>query len=205
LLSTAARALVLGVVAIAFFASDAGALRYHQRPPWMAGVGFGIGRGTFTDPAGDESGYRNGVTPQIRFGRMLGQRTMISANYEGWLVEFGTVPTKFRRTLQNAALAVTLFPGNPKGSSGGLYLRAGAGIGWTGTAEVEIVPGGKQERGVRVDEWGVGAVGELGYEFWISDNFAAGLVSGLNYFDIGETIVDTAWFGFTALTVNLYF
>ena len=205
MLRCAARALVLGAVVIALCAGDASALRYHPRPAWMAGVGFGIGRGTFTDPAGVESGYRNGVTPQIRVGRMLGQRSMVGLNYDGWLIEFGEVPTKFRRSLQNVALAVTLFPGNPKGPSGGLYLRAGAGIGWTGTAEVEIVPGGKQERGERVDEWGVGAVGELGYEFWISDKFAAGLVSGINYFDIGETIVDTAWFGSAALTLNLYF
>jgi len=205
LLRNAARALVLGAVAVTLLTADAGALRYQQRPAWMTGVGFGIGRGNFTDPAGSESEYRSGVSPQIRIGRMLGQRGMISVNYDAWLIEYGEVPTKIRRSLQNAAFAVTLFPGNPEGPSGGVYLRAGAGLGWTGTAEVEIVPGGKQERGDRIDEWGVGVVGELGYEFWISDHFAAGLVSTINYFDIGETIVDTAWFVSAGLTINLYF
>jgi hypothetical protein len=205
LFRSTARALILGAVAVALFAGDADALRYHPRPAWMAGVGLGIGRGTFIDPAGAESGYRSGVSPQIRIGRMLGQRAMIGFNYDGWLIEYGEVPTKHRRSLQNAALALTLFPGNPEGPWGGLYLRAGAGVGLTGTAEVEIVEGGKQERGERVDEWGVGAVAELGYEFWITDNFAAGLVSAFNYFDIGETIVDTAWFGSAGLTLNLYF
>jgi hypothetical protein len=204
-LRSTARALLLGAVAVVLLAGNADALRYHERPAWMAGVGLGMGRGTFIDPASVESGYRNGISPQIRIGRMLGQRAMIGVNYDGWLIEYGDVPTKHRRSLQNVALAATFFPGSPKGPWGGFYLRAGAGVGWTGTAEVEIVEGGKQEKGERVDEWGVGAVGELGYEFWITDNFAAGLVSGINYFDIGETIVDTAWFGFGGLTLNLYF
>jgi hypothetical protein len=205
LFRSTARALILVAAAVVFFAADADALRYHPRPDWMAGVGLGIGRGTFVDPAGVESGYRNGVSPQIRLGRMLGQRAMIGVNWDAWFIEYGEVPTKHRRSLQNVALAATFFPGGPEGPWGGLYLRAGAGVGWTGTAEVEIVEGGKQEKGERVDEWGVGAVGEVGYEFWITDNFAAGLVSAINYFDIGETIVDTAWFGSAGLTFNLYF
>ncbi len=197
--------LALAAAALAAFAGNAFALRYHERPPWFVGVGYGIGRGTFVDPADEKSGYRSGVNPQVRFGRMVGRHFMLGANYTGWVIEFGNVPTKIRRSLQSAALAVTVFPGNPKGPTGGLYLRAGGGPGWTGTAEVEIVPGGKQEHGTRVDEWGFGAVGEVGYEFWITSYCAAGLIASYSYFGIDERIVDHAWFASGGCTFNIYF
>jgi hypothetical protein len=206
------RSLALGALIVAALAADASALRYQARPGWMFGVGFGYGEGRFTDPLGEETGYRKGAAPMIRFGRMLGRHGMLNVNYDAWLIEYDAAPgtisdqrLKIRRSLQNLALAATLFPGNPDGPSGGFYLRAGGGVGCTGTAEVDIELEGKQHHGERIDEWGVGIVGEVGYEFWVSDTVAVGMVGAYNYFDIAESIVDTAWFAAGALTVNVYF
>jgi hypothetical protein len=202
----------LGAAIIGLFAADASALRYQARPGWMFGVGFGYGKGRFTDPLGENTEYRMGATPMIRFGRMLGGHAMINFNYDAWLIEYDAEPgtisderLKIRRSLQNGALTITVFPGNPDGPSGGFYLRAGAGVGWTGTAQVDITTEEAQHHGDRIDEWGVGIVGEMGYELWVSDVFTVGMVGAYNYFDIGELIVDTAWFASAAFTLNAYF
>ena len=63
---------------VTIIATDALALRYQPRPKWQVGVGYGIGRGAFTGLAGEE--YRNGASPHILLGRMLGEHYMISVN-----------------------------------------------------------------------------------------------------------------------------
>ena len=191
--------------AIIVVAGDAHALRYHERPNWMFGVGWGVGRGSLTTSDGETVEYRNGASPHIRLGRSFGQHAMVGVHWQSWLIEFGEVPVKFRRTLQNLSLGFTWFPGNPNGSSGGLFLRVGAGAGLAGTGVKEATVGKAQHGGKRLDEWGVAAFAEGGYEFWVSHNFTAGLGFTYNGFDIGGDFVDTAWFAATILHLNLYF
>jgi hypothetical protein len=199
----------LFAVSFAAAVPDALAIRHQPRPDWMVGAGFGFGRGAFDNLDGDRSEYRSGAAPMIHAGRMLNPHLMVGASYEAWLIEFGTsqpgFPEKTRRTLQNLALAVTVFPGNQNGASGGIFLRAGAGLGWAGTGFKEAVPDQKQDEGERLDEFGFGAFGEGGYEFWIADNFTAGLSANFNYFDIdGDTVVSKAAFASVVLNLNLY-
>jgi hypothetical protein len=191
--------------------SGASALQYHERHPWMANVGVGIGRGRFEDIDETERVYRSGAVPQIRFGRMIGSRLQLSVNYQGWIIEFDrfgdTVleDVKIRRSLQDLTLGLALFPAGPEGFLGGFYIRAGAGIGWAGTAVIPVHEGGKQEHGERHDDWGTGYVAEIGYELWISGNAAVGLIGSYNYLDIDGDIVEKAWFTSANLTLSLYF
>ena len=195
--------LVIALVTVSF--SDAIAIRFQQRPDWMVSVAWGIGRGSFTDRSGTEGLYRNGATPVMRVGRMIGSHVMAGVNYGAWVIEYGDIPTKFRRSLQNFDLAVAVFPGNPEGVSGGIYLRAGGGIGWAGEADVDITPNMPQGHGHRLDEWGIGAFAEAGYEFWVFHNFTAGLGVTYNYFQIEEAHVHSAWFASALINLNLYF
>jgi hypothetical protein len=199
------------VVMLACLGGSAEALKYRERPPWMANVGIGLGKGTFDDVDDTERVYRMGAVPQIRFGRMLGQHFMVSANYQGWIIEFDRNETvtlegaKIRRSLQDLTLGLTWFPGSPEGWLGGLYLRAGAGTGWAGTAIVPVHEDEAQEHGERQDDWGIGYLAEFGYEFWISNNSTLGLNASYNYFDLDGEIVKTAWFSSLSLTLSLYF
>ncbi len=196
---------------VAAMSSGALALKYSERKPWMFNVGIGIGQGDFDDKDGVDRNYRQGAVPQIRFGRMLGQHFMVSANYQAWILEFdeyGDIEiedAKIRRSLQDFTLGLAWFPGNPEGPWGGLYLRAAAGTGWAGTAVIPVEEGGKQEHGERIDDWGIGYLGELGYDFWISNNSAIGGTVSYNYFDLDGEIVNTAWFASLSLTLSLYF
>jgi hypothetical protein len=195
----------------AVLCAEASALKYSDRRPWMANIGIGIGTGTFDDVDDTQREFRTGAVPQIRFGRMLGRHFMVSLNYQGWIIEFDQYgdaeidDAKIRRSLQDLALGLTWFPGSPESAWGGLYLRAGAGLGWSGTAVIPVEEGGKQEHGERIDDWGTGYLGEIGYDFWISDNSTIGLTACYNYLDLDGEIVRTAWFSATSLTLSLYF
>jgi len=189
---------------------DARALRTHERPNWLLGVGMGYGRGSFEGPGISSGSYRNGAAPQIQLGRLLGQHAMVGLVYEGWIVEVGgvgpdTVGIKFRRSLQNLAIGVTLFPGNPHGPTGGIFLRVAGGVGWAGTAGSVVIEGTPQHNAKRVDEWGLGASAAAGYEFRIAPSFSLGLGLGFDWFDIGEEIVDSGKFGALLMHMNLYF
>jgi len=206
------RALLLAafaVLASSAIPSHCWALRTHERPGWQVGLGFGYGRGTLESPAGSQDQYQNGAAPQIHIGHMLGQHFMAGIQYEGWMVEFGgvrdTLGIKFRRSLQNFALAATLFPGNPHSAWGGVYLRATTGIGWASTAVSEVHKDQPQHNAPRVDEWGVGVSASLGYEFRIAKDFATGLSVNFAGFDIGEQIVDQGGFGALVAHMNIYF
>ena len=197
--------ILLAAVLLAVWTAGAGAQRFQARPDWMVGVAWGFGRGVFEDPAGERSAYRSGSAPQIHFGRALGAHAMVSADYEAWMIEFGDVPLKHRRGLQNLLFGVSVFPGDPDGVTGGIYLRGAAGVGWTGTAEVPVVEGEEQGHGERVDEWGWGASVGAGYEFWVAPNFTTGVGASFDYLDIGETTVERAGFASVVLDLNLYF
>jgi hypothetical protein len=207
-----ARFILLSALLLVFsagFVQDSRAIRYQPRPDWKVGVGLGFGRGAFENLEGEQSEYRSGASPMFHVGRMLGEHFMVGVSYEAWLIEFGTsqpgFPEKTRRTLQNLTLAFSVFPGNQRGASGGVFLRAGAGMGWAGTGFKNAVPDESQDEGVRHDEYGFGVFGEGGYEFWIAPNFTAGLSATFNYFDIGgDIVVDKAAFAAVVLNLSLY-
>jgi len=106
---------------------------------------------------------------------------------------------------QGLGLGFTCYPGNPAGVTGGIFLRASGGMGWTGIAEKPAIPGEAQQEGERVDEWGYSVNFDAGYEFWIARNFTAGLAATLGYVGIGETLVDRAGFAALVLDLNFYF
>ena len=206
---------LLTVACVAATADNAHALRYYERSAWMVGVGWGVGPGRLTnaenltgdlaDAAGASTEYKGGAAPSIRFGRMLGQKFMVDANWGDWLVEFGTDPTKIRRTLQSWGLALSLYPGDPLGPSGGIYLRGGAGLGLAGTGEKEAEQGVAQQRGQRHDDWGYSIFGETGYEFWISSTFTAGVNVAAYYFGIDGDLADSGWFTSFGIALNAHF
>lgn len=186
------------------------ALRFQERPTWMAGVAWGYGRGIFNEGTAPyepfQSGtYRNGSLPQIHFGFKPWTHFMLGAHYEAWMIEFGEPPIKFRRSMQNLSAGLTWFPGNPEAASGGIYIRAGGGMGWVGSAAVEVAEDEAQQHGKRIDEWGYSVFGDGGYEFWISGNATVGAGITFNYVGIGAEQVDTGWFGGAILNLNLYF
>ena len=196
---------------------DAHAIRYQPRPNWTVGVGFGVGQGEFENVPGTffyeidgaTSHYSRGVTPEIHFGRMLSEHFQVGLSYEAWLTEFGDVnaglPDKWRRTMQNLSLAFAVFPGNQRGASGGIFLRAGAGLGWVGTGIKEVLEGEDQGEGERKDDWGWAAFGEGGYEFWAHENASVGLSATINYMDVsGDYFVTNAWFTSIVMNFNVY-
>lgn len=195
----------LVLLLITLQAPAARAIRFQPRPDWLVGVGLGYGRGSFENPEGTRDSYRGGPAFQLRFGRALGQHAMLGVHYDTWMKEFGDVPTKYRDVQQGLGLGFTWYPGNPFGPSGGMFLRASGGMGWTGKAEKTAIPGEAQDEGERVDEWGANITADAGYEFWIARNFTAGLGACFGYYDIGETLVDRAGFGALVLDLNLHF
>jgi len=208
-------ALVVAVMLLQ--AADANAILYQPRPRWTAGVGFGVGQGEFTNVPGTlfyevdgrTSNYKRGVTPEIHIGMMLSEHFQVGLSYEAWLTEFGDVttgaPDKWRRTMQNFSLAFAVFPGNQRGASGGIFLRAGAGLGWVGTGWKEVLEGESQSEGLREDDWGWVAFGEGGYEFWVHSNATVGLSATYNYLDVsGDHFVDKAWFTSIVMNFNVY-
>jgi hypothetical protein len=218
----AAILLIAAITIGTLFPGEALALRTHPRPQWMVGVGWGLGRGVFNQPGGDRQEYEDGGTPLIRVGRMLGSKAMVALNYSGWLVEFDqerldtgaaafsdeagdSTIIKNRRSLQQLVLSLCWFPGNEDGVSGGVYLRAGAGMGWAGTNQVPITPGEPQGHGNRIDEWGWGVSAEAGYEFWIHTHATLGVGAFYDYMSVQENIVDDGWFTGASINLNVYF
>jgi hypothetical protein len=206
---------IIPILLVATIATDADALRDQPRPNWFFGVGFGVGTGSFENKnfTGDdgtirETSYEDGVAPQIRLGRMFGQHFSVGAYWESWLIEGGvaSIPdVKFRRSLQNLALGLTWYPGNPENATGGIFLRAGAGMGWSGTGAKEAIEGEAQHKGERLDEWGKAVFGEAGYEFWVWNDVTVGLAATYNYFNIEADFVQTAQFAAFVFHINRYF
>jgi hypothetical protein len=139
-------AALIVLAALLTAADDAAALSPHVRDGWVLGLSYGGARGKAefgeigTEIAGQTSGKtEDGVSPQIRFGHMLGRHFGLGVAYTGWMYETGTLPIKYRYSMQNIMLAGTWYPGQADSPLGGLYLRGAAGLAWSSIAEVEIV------------------------------------------------------------------
>jgi hypothetical protein len=111
------------------------ALESNVRDGWVAGVALGTGSGKVTFGSGDagtrvESGWQRGVVPQYRLGRALvADRLVLSLENKQWLYEQGVLAEdKLRVNVQSWALALTVYPANPRSLAGGLFLQAGVGM-----------------------------------------------------------------------------
>ena len=167
----------------------------HERGGWLLGMSYGYGRGRMKALGNqDEYKFHDGVTPQIRFGHMLGNHLALHMEYGGWMLEDGILPDKLRISMQDVVLAATWFPGNSGSAWGGFYLRAGAGLGWASAALIEINDDLEQEFSRRKDETGLGLQFALGYEWRIARHTAAGLGLSLQHLDIGGDIFQSTTF-----------
>lgn len=217
---TGSMAVVLGALLLGALAQEASAgLLSGTRSNWAVGAGWNFGRGTFESPAGERQKYSEGSSSQIRAGRMWGNHVQIGVDYQGWAIEGGVLEdstgVKARRSLQNLSATITVFPGKPETAFGGLYLRAGIGLGWVGTGLKEVQIGEEIHAGERLDEWGTGFLGEIGYELWIFRHFSISPGLAFNYFEInakpteleGIMLPGTERAGFAVLqiTFNVYF
>jgi len=212
-------AVALGFLLAGAAPADAGVFS-GSRGTWAFGAGWNFGRGTFEAPTGERQRYSEGSSSQIRAARRIGSHFQVGVDYQGWAVEGGELrddfPYKLRRSLQNLAATVTVFPGRPGTALGGWYLRGGVGLGWAGTGAKEVHLGEETHGGERKDDWGVGFLAETGYEIWVVRHFSISPGIAFNYFEIGGDtviededfeflIVDRAGFLAGQITFNVYF
>ena len=203
-------ALVLALAAPALVPS-ALAMHPHPRESWTVGMGLGYSDGNFEfGPDLDLDGGRSstGISPQVRFGRMLGQNFSIGLNYEGWVIEGGEiqpdVEERLRLSLQGVSLGLTWYPGNPHTAAGGFFLRGGAGLGWGRLVYSTVEPDFEHEQEAAVNETGLVLNAAIGYEFRVSRHFAFGASVNGNYLDIGKDIYDRGWFFPATMNLNWY-
>ena len=194
---------------LAFQSRPAFALYEHVRDGWVAGIGIGLSKAKIT--AGSkanhfETDWEEGTTPRLRLGHMLGKRAMLGYEQFQWVHEEGVGDGIVRVSLQTFGAAVTVFPGDPKHETGGIYLRAGAGF---VNARAAF---GKQPTGAdsshheeTIDEGGTAYMIGGGYELRISKPAALALDVTANYQTIGKDFFDKAWFIPFTLGLNWYF
>jgi len=185
-------------------ATEAAALSPHVRDGWVLGLSYGGARGKATFGNGTEGSTEDGVSPQIRFGHMLGRHLALGASYGGWLYETGVVSLKHRFAMQNILLAGSWYPGGETGGWAGFYARAGIGLGWSSITEIEMIVGEEQGHGVRQTESGLGWEFNVGYEFRLVPNMSAGLGIGVNHQDIGGDLYDKSTFYPVTLNLGWY-
>ena len=186
------------------------ALYEHVRDGWVAGIGFGFGKAKIT--AGStlnrfESDWEEGTTPHFRLGHMLGGHAMLGYEQFQWVDEQGYGTAAVRVSVQTFGAALTLFPGDPKHESGGIYLRAGAGL---ANARIAVTPdavGGVDSTHTEehVDEGGTSYMIGGGYEFRISKPAALAIDVTANYHAVGKEFFDKAWFVPVTIGLNWYF
>ena len=85
------RLLLLALVGlmVCMSAGPASALKPHVREGWLVGLSYGYSQGNIDWANVDQGTYKGGVTPQIRFGRMLSRKLALGVEYHGWLLEKG--------------------------------------------------------------------------------------------------------------------
>lgn len=196
--------LLPAVVVLALLAGDAAALSPHVRDGWVLGLSYGGARGKATFGNGSEGETEDGVSPQIRFGHMLGRHLALGASYGGWMYETGVNPLKYRLSMQNILLAGTWYPGSPASGWGGFYARAGVGLGWSSITAIELVEGEEQGHGDRQTESGLGYELNVGYEFRLVPSMSAGVGFGVNRQDIGGDLYEESTFFPVTLNLGWY-
>ena len=175
----------------------------HVRDGWFIGMGYGYGRGAITASNGQDFSYRNGTTPQIRFGHSVSEHFSAGMEYGGWMFEEGDVHFKYRYSLQTVTAALTWHPGQVDSYWGGFYSRAGIGLAWGRGVEVTLEDQ-EQVHSENITETGLGLAFFIGYEFRITHNAATGLSIGYSHLAIDKDLFDEARFVPLALTLNWY-
>lgn len=202
--SQCVRLLVPVVLALAMLLPGSNAqAEDHVRDGWFIGLGYGYGRGVIT--AGNEQDfvYRDGATPQIRFGHSVGQHLLAGLEYGGWMFEEGNADIKYRYSLQSLNAALTWHPGDEDAYWGGFYTRIGVGLAWGRAVEVEIEDQ-EQVSSRAITETGLGLNFQIGYEFRITHNAAAGLSMGWSHLKIDKVLYDEARYVPLVGTLNWY-
>jgi hypothetical protein len=175
----------------------------HNRDGWFIGMGYGYCIGAIKASTALEYSYQDGATPQIRFGHSVGNHLMVGLEYGGWMFEEGDINDKYRYSLQSINAAVTWHPGSADAYWGGFYTRAGAGLACGRTVWV-IIEEQEQVGFQSLDETGLGFIFQIGYEFRITRNAAAGMSTGFSTLNIGKELFDEAQFSPLAMTLNWY-
>ena len=191
-------------------ARPAFALYEHVRNGWIAGIGIGFSKAKIdAGPSANhfETDWEEGTTPRYRLGHMLGKRAMIGYEQFQWSDEQGYGDAAVRVTMQSFGAALTFFPGNPKHESGGIYLRAGAGLSIARLAVSPHAIGGVDSTHTEdhVDEGGTAYMVGAGYEFRVAKPCAIALDLTANYHTVGKEFFDKAWFIPVTLGLNWYF
>jgi opacity protein-like surface antigen len=200
----------LALLLLAIHTRPAFALYEHVRDGWVAGIGFGYGKAKITTGStfnGIETSWEEGTTPRFRLGHMLGRRMSLGYEQFQWLDEQGLGSAAVRVSVQTFGAAFTFYPGNPKTETGGIYLRAGAGL---ANARIAVTPdavGGIDSTHTEehIDEAGTSYMVGAGYEFRVAKPCAFGLDVTANYHTVGKDIFDKAWFIPITLGFNWYF
>ena len=189
------------------------ALEEHVRDGWVAGIGFGFGRAKFQ--GGEalsriDTGWEEGTTPRFRIGHMLGKRVMIGYEQFQWFDEQGLGTAAVRVSAQTFGAALTFFPGNPSGETGGIYLRAGGGF---ASARIAVTPDavggidttdtGHHEE--HLDEGGTSLMFGAGYEFRLAKPVALGADVTAHYHSIKQEFFDEIWFVPGTVGLTWYF
>ncbi|HKO23041.1 MAG TPA: hypothetical protein VJX91_10360 [Candidatus Eisenbacteria bacterium] len=201
---------LLALFLLAIPARPAFALYEHVRDGWVAGIGVGFSKAKITagsDLNHFETGWDEGTTPRLRLGHMLGKRAMLGYEQFQWVNEQGYGDASVRVSMQTFGAAFTFFPGNPKSETGGIYLRAGAGLSIARIAVSPHAVGGVDSTHTEdhVDEGGTAYMVGGGYEFRISKPAAIALDVTANHHAVGKDLVDKAWFIPVTLGLNWYF
>jgi hypothetical protein len=191
------------LAALNLAATDALALRQHERTGWHVGVSYGPAVGDFDGPAGETLEFEDGVSPQIRAARLLGPRLGVGLVYAGWMYETGALPIKQRYSMQNLLVAASWYPGPSDHALGGLCLRLGFGLGWVAYTEVEIVEDEEQGHGDRRETSGPALELNLSYEFRITRTVAVGIGVGVNSIGL-DTEIESATFVPATVNVGWY-
>jgi opacity protein-like surface antigen len=193
---------------LTFTAHPAFALYEHIRSGWVAGIGYGWAKAEITtgDSLHLESLWEDGSTPHLRLGHMLGRHTMLGYEQFQWVHEEGAGDAVVRVSLQTFGAAITVFPGDPKHTTGGIYLRAGAGLVNARVAFGKLPSeADSTHHEETVDEGGTAFMVGGGYEFRISKPAALAFDVTANYHTVGKDFFDKAWFIPLTLGLNWYF
>lgn len=206
-----ARVLLVVAGLLLSLAPPARALEEHKRDGWVAGIGFGFGRAKFQGGealSSIDTGWEEGTTPRFRIGHMIGKRLMLGYEQFQWFDEQGFGTTAVRVSAQTFGAGLTFFPGNPKKTTGGIYLRAGAGFANARIAASEDAVGigpDSTHSEEHLDEGGTSVFFGGGYEFRLAKPVALGADLTAHHHSIKKEFFDTAWFVPVTVGLTWYF